>query len=112
MALLQGGSSAAAAALARGLYAPFIFAGCAVTLASCAVVAASYWRLEELRRHPAHLVLLRCGFDAVLAVSLALETALRVGVGGDGAAAGAAPAALSCAGFAFIAQFSLLGSEL
>ena len=32
MALLQGGSSAAAAALARGLYAPFIFAGCAVTL--------------------------------------------------------------------------------
>ena len=101
-----GGSAAAQDALERGLYAPFIFAGCGVTLLSCAVVVASYARLEELRRHPSALVLLRCAFDAVLAVGLSVEAGMRVAgldVGGGSA---------RCRSFAFFAQFAALGSEL
>lgn len=66
--------------------------------------AATYARYDELRRHPNGIVLLRCIFDVVFAVSVIIETSMRV--------TGHAADWADCSGFSFVTQFSVLGSEL
>jgi hypothetical protein len=89
------------AALQGGLYAVPLILGSCVTLLACTFVLFTYFRYNELRRHPNSLVATRTILDAALAFIIILEQSMRV----DGQR-------FSCEGFSFFFELLLIGSEL
>lgn len=94
-------TAAGEAALLSGLYAVPLILGSCVTLFAAAFVLYTYFRYDELRRHPNSIVTLRTILDAALAIVIIIEQSLRV----DGKT-------FSCAGFSFFFELLLIGSEL
>jgi hypothetical protein len=86
-----------------GLYAVPLILGSLFTLVACAVVLTTYFRFQELRRHPNSIVVTRSIFDAALAILIIIEQSLRVdGRGG----------VVDCRGFSFFFELLLIASEL
>ena len=86
--------------LSSGLYAVPIIIGSGLTLLACGVVLALYRRYEELRRHPASLVVVRVAFDFALALLLICEQVTRLSLASGGAGGGYDTTA-SCRTYAF-----------
>ena len=90
-------------ALSNGEYAVPIIIGSGVSIAASAAVLLLYQRYEELRRHPAGLVLVRVFCDIALAALLICEQATRLSLARVAAVAGYDSAA-SCVTYAFFFQ--------
>ena len=95
-------ASADVLSLSSGLYAVPILIGSGLTLLACGVVLALYRRYEELRRHPASLVVVRVAFDFALALLLISEQVTRLSLAsGSGGAGGGYDTTASCRTYAF-----------
>lgn len=98
-------SPEATTALLGGLYSVPIIVGSCISLLTSATVLLLYRRYEELRRHPASLVLIRVFLDVALALLLISEQITRLSLGATGSAAAAYNSAAGCQTYAFFFQF-------
>ena len=66
--------------------------------------AATYYSLEELRRHPNSIVILKTYWDILFAILLIAESSIQLNGHGS--------SIIDCQGFSFFFELLLIGSEL